>query len=228
MATKVYNSAIIYTIDGESIYLTPLKIKYLRLFMDEFRNVKNATDNGDAFSFVSKCALIAMQQYKPEIKTIDQIEDQFDLPTLYKVLEIAAGISIKDPEDAGESIPEQANSNENNSWENIDLAKLESEVFLLGIWKDYEDLESSLSMPELSETLNAKREESFSQRRFMAALKGIDLEGNSQKPEENAWEKLKNKVFNKGGDPNDVTSLRGQKAAKAGFGIGMGLSYEKL
>jgi hypothetical protein len=228
MATKVYNSAMIYTIDGEGVYLTPLKIKYLRLFMEQFENVRKATDDSDAFEFVSKCALIAMMQYKPEIKTIEQIEDSFDLPSLYKVLEIAAGISIKDPEDTGESISKQANNQENATWETMDLAKLESEVFLLGIWKDYEELESSLSMPELSETLNAKREESYNERKFLAALKGIDIDGGSKKEEENAWEKMKNKVFNKGGDPNDVTSLRGLKAQKAGFGIGMGLSYEKL
>lgn len=219
---------MIYTVDGDPVYLTPLKIKYLRIFMKEFENVKSASDDGDAFSFVSKCALIAMMQYKPEIKTIEQIEDSFDISSLYKVLEIAAGITLKAPEETDEPISQQASNRENTSWETMDLAKLESEVFLLGIWKDYEELESSLSMPELSETLNAKREESYNERKFMAALKGIDIEGGSQKQEENAWEKMKNKVFNKGGDPNDVTSLRGQKAAKAGFGIGMGLSYEKL
>lgn len=219
---------MIYTVDGEPVYLTPLKIKYLRLFMEEFENVKKASDNGDAFSFVSKCALIGMMQYKPEIKTVEQIEDTFDIASLYKVLEIAAGITIKDPEDAGEPISEQASNKENTSWETMDLAKLESEVFLLGIWKDYEELESSLSMPELSETLNAKREESYNERKFMAALKGIDIDGNNNK-EENAWEKLKNKVMSGGKkDPNDVTSLKGVKAQQAGFGIGMGLSYEKL
>ena len=227
MATKVYNSAIINTIDGEQIYITPLKIKYLRLFMDEFKKMQSASDT-DGFEFVSKCAAIAMMQYKPEIKTADDVEDNFDLPTLYKVLEIAAGINIKDPGESGESLPEQASSKENNSWETIDLAKLESEAFLLGIWKDYEELEASLSMPELSETLNAKREEAYSERKFMAALKGIDIDGNNNK-EENAWEKLKNKVMNGGKkDPNDVTSLKGAKAQQAGFGIGMGLSYEKL
>jgi hypothetical protein len=82
-------------------------------------------------------------------------------------------------------------------------------------------------MPELSETLNAKREESYNERKFLAALKGIDIDGGSPKQEENAWEKLKNKVMNGGKDSNDVTSLRGAKARKAGFGIGMGLTYEK-
>lgn len=228
MATKIYDSAIIYTVDGEPVYLTPLKIKYLRLFMEEFQNVKSAAGDGDAFTFVSKCALIAMMQYKPDIKTIEEIEDSFDIASLYKVLEIAAGITIKDPGDAGETIPDQANSKENATWDDMDLAKLESEVFLLGIWKDYEELETSLSMPELSETLNAKREESFNERKFLAALKGIDIEGGNAK-EENPWEKLKNKVF--GGankNPDDISNLKGLKAQQAGFGIGMGLSYEKL
>ncbi len=218
---------MIYTVDGDPVYLTPLKIKYLRIFMKEFENIKTAADNGDAFAFVSKCALIAMMQYKPEIKTIEQIEDTFDIVSLYKVLEIAAGITLKAPEDSDEPISQQASNRENTSWETMDLAKLESEVFLLGIWRDYEELESSLSMPELSETLNAKREESYNERKFLAALKGIDIDGGSPKQEENAWEKLKNKVMNGGKDSNDVTSLRGAKARKAGFGIGMGLTYEK-
>ncbi len=195
--------------------------------MKEFENVKTASDDGDAFLFVSKCALIAMMQYKPEIKTIEQIEDTFDIASLYKVLEISAGITLKSPGESSESINKQANNKENATWETMDLAKLESEVFLLGIWKDYEDLESSLSMPELSETLNAKREELYNERKFFASLKGIDIDAGSSKQEENPWEKLKNKVMNGGKDSNDVTSLRGAKARKAGFGIGMGLTYEK-
>ncbi len=229
MATKIYDSAVLTTIEGESLYITPLKIKYLRLFMEEFENVKKAVNDSDAISFVSKCALLAMMQYKPEVKTMEQLEDLFDLPTLYRIIDIAAGIKLKKEEGAEEeSVPisDQAKDG-SQTWENMDLAKLESEVFLLGIWKDYEELEASLSMAELSETLSAKREADYADKKFMAAIQGVDLDANKEK-EENAWEKLKNKVFNKGGDPNDVTSLKGQKAAKAGFGIGMGLSYEKL
>lgn len=228
MATKIYDSAIITTIDGEKIYITPLKIKYLRLFMDEFEKVKNASNDSDAISFVSQCALLAMMQYRPDIKTMEQLEDKFDLPSLYKILDIAAGIKLKSSEEDAnkEPISNQAKSNP-QTWDTMDLAKLEAEVFLLGIWKDYEELEASLSMAELSETLNAKREAEYADKKFMAAIQGVDLDAKQEK-EENAWERLKNKVFNNGGDPNDVTSLRGQKAAKAGFGIGMGLSYEKL
>jgi hypothetical protein len=227
MATKIYDSAVISTIDGRKIYITPLKIKYLRLFMEEFDKVKQAANDSDAISFVTTSALLAMMQYCPEITTMEELEDNFDLPTLYKILDIAAGIKLKGSEEGKEdAIPEQAKEN-TQTWDNMDLAKLEAEVFLLGIWKDYEELEASLSMAELSETLNAKREADYADKKFMAAIQGVDIDANKEK-EENAWEKLKNRVFNGGGDPNDVTSLKGQKAAKAGFGIGMGLSYEKL
>lgn len=50
------------------------------------------------------------------------------------------------------------------------------EVFLLGHWKDYDELESSLSMPELAATLNAMYESERRRQKFMAALQGVDLD----------------------------------------------------
>jgi MoxR-like ATPase len=50
------------------------------------------------------------------------------------------------------------------------------EVFLLGHWKDYDELESSLSMPELAATLNAMYESERRKQKFMAALQGVDLD----------------------------------------------------
>ena len=50
------------------------------------------------------------------------------------------------------------------------------EVFLLGHWKDYDELESSLSMPELSATLKAMYEAERRRQKFMAALQGINLD----------------------------------------------------
>ena len=50
------------------------------------------------------------------------------------------------------------------------------EVFLLGHWKDYDELESSLSMPELAATLKAMYESERRRQKFMAALQGVDLD----------------------------------------------------
>ena len=85
-------------------------------------------------------------------------------------------------------------------------------------------------MPELTEILVAAREKQYEQQKFMAALKGIDLDKESTKGSGNEWEDLKARVFSRGATSNadDILSLQGVNAAKAGFGIGNGLEYSNL
>jgi len=225
MATEIYESDYISLIDGTQIYITPLKIKYLRQFMKQFENVGKAKGDDQAIGELAKCALITMQQYYPNIKTIEQLEDSIDLSTIYKILDIAAGIKID--KDSKEKVKDQA-VDSGSPWEKLDIVKLESEVFLLGIWKDYEELETSMSMPELTATLNIKRELDYADKKFYAAIQGVDLDKNTNKS--NAWEDMKARVFSRGKakDSNDIVSLQGANAKKAGFGIGMGLDYEEI
>jgi hypothetical protein len=101
-------------------------------------------------------------------------------------------------------------------------------LFLLGNWTDYEELENSLSMPELTSLLVSKREKEYEEKKFLAAIQGIDLDKNSSSSRgQKEWEDMKARVFSKGTsqDSNDVVSLQGANAAKAGFGIGAGLEY---
>jgi hypothetical protein len=212
-------------VDGTPIQLAPLKIKYLRQFMDAFEFVKTAIDDDQAIFFLSECARIAMQQYYPKISTIAELEDSFDLKTIYKILDVAAGIKVGNPE---KKVKEQATES-GVTWETLDLAKLESEAFLLGIWKDYDELESSLSMQELMATLEAKREDDYNTKKFLAAIQGVDLDNNKQDAT-NKWEDMKAKAFSKGKAANgkDILALQGANAQKAGFGIGLGLSYTDL
>jgi hypothetical protein len=223
MATNVYDSGVVHLVDGRQVAVSPLKIKYLRKFMVYFEKIKEAEDDDQAIEILSLCALQTMPQFLPEIKTLDQLQDAFDLPTVYEILNFAAGISIKEKED--ENILDQA-KNEGRTWDNLDLAELEAEVFLIGIWKDYDELESSISMPELMATLGAKRDSDYQDKKFFAAIQGVDLDKNSGKGQDE-WEQMKARVFSGGktSDPNDVTSLQGINAQKAGFGIGMGLDY---
>jgi hypothetical protein len=168
-----------------------------------------------------------MKQYYPKIsKKVEDIEDNLDLPTVYEILDIAANIKINNKSE--EQVKKQAEDSSKNSWEDLDLAKLEAEIFLLGIWKDYQDLEESMSMPELMATLSSNRELDYQEKKFLAAMQGVDLDKNAGKQKE--WEDLKARVFSKGqaSDSNDVLSLQGANAQKYGFGIGMGLEYEKL
>lgn len=228
MATKIYDDGHIYLVDGTEVYLKPLKIKYLRKFMTAFELMKEAKDDGQAINVLSYCAHIALSsQYEP-IKTQEDFDDNVNMPAVYKILDITAGIKIK--EDSEQSVKDQAEDSKSSTWDDLDLAKLESEIFLIGIWKDYEELESSLSMPELIATLSSKRELDYDEKKFMAAIQGVDLDKESGQGKQDEWEQMKARVFSKGKteDPNDITSYQGARAAKAGFGLGMGMDFEDL
>lgn len=226
MASKVYDVETIELIDGTKVELKPLKIKYLRHFMDYFDIIKYAKTEQESITILSHCALIALRSQYPLIATIEDLEDSIDLPTVYKILDITAGIKVNG--ESEESVKKQATDSSASTWDNLDLAELESEVFLLGIWKDYEELELALSMPELLATLTSKRDLDYQEKKFLAAIQGVDLDKQSGKNNANAWEEMKARVFSGGqtNNPNDILSYQGVKAQQNGFGIGMGLGYE--
>jgi len=229
MATTVYKNKIIKLVDGTELEIVPLKIKYLREFMEAFEYVKTAKNDDEAIDFLVECVRITMKQYYPDIKlTKSDVEDSLDMPTIYTVLDISAGIKINQKSE--ETVKDQA-TDSGSSWSDLDLAKIESEVFLLGIWKDYKELEESLSMPELIATLSSRRELDYQEKKFLAAIQGVDLDAQSGESKgQKEWEDMKARVFSQGKakDGNDILALQGQNARSAGFGIGMGLDYEDL
>jgi len=229
MATTIYNSQIIHLFDGTELEIIPLKIKYLREFMDVFENIKETKNDDEAIAVLVECVRVCMKQYYPQISnTIEQVEDNIDMPTIYKILDTSAGIRIN--KKSQDPVKDQA-IDSGQTWESLDLAKLESEVFLLGIWKDYQELEKSLSMPELIATLEVSRELDYTEKKFLAAIQGVDLDGQTNKDKgQKEWEDMKARVFSGGktGDSNDIVALQGFAAQKAGFGIGHGLDYEDL
>lgn len=85
-------------------------------------------------------------------------------------------------------------------------------------------------MPELVATLEAKRKNDYEEKKFMAAIQGINLDESSDNGGQKEWEDLKARVFSGGqsSDSNDILSLQGQNAAKVGFGINNGLEYTDL
>jgi hypothetical protein len=228
MATSVYEKGTVETIDGIDIELSPLKIKYLREFMESFRFLKESVNDEMALTFMSDCVRIAMKQFYPAISSVRDVEDKFDLQTVKKILEIVAGININPEEE--DLVKQAKDDKEGTSWEEFDLVPLEAEIFMLGIWKDFEELESSISMPELRALLDSKREKDYQDKKFAAALQGVDLDEQSGRKEEDPWEAMKARVFSGGktDDANNILAYQGANASKAGFGIGMGLDYEDL
>lgn len=100
MATSVYEVVEVELLDGSTISMKPLKISLLRDFMKEFQKIsdpKIADDNIKSMDLLLNCATIAMKQYNSELATKEQLEEIMDLPTVYKVIEVAAGIKLNDP-----------------------------------------------------------------------------------------------------------------------------------
>jgi hypothetical protein len=101
-------------------------------------------------------------------------------------------------------------SGSGSSWDELDLSSLESEVFLLGHWKNFEELEENLSIDELNALVDASRKKEEREMRFLAAINGVDLDGQQEEATE------------------DVTELQGRRAADEGFGAGEGLEFLEL
>ena len=87
---------------------------------------------------------------------------------------------------------------------------MESEAFLIGQWKNFDELETNLSLEELIAILDAKRKKDYEDKKFLAAIQGVDLDENS-------------------GENEDVTTLQNpSRASKEGFGLNEGLGFIQL
>lgn len=83
---------------------------------------------------------------------------------------------------------------------------------MLGHWKNFDELESSLSIDELNAILNASREKQERDMKFQAAINGIDVDGEKQEEV-----------------PQDISVLQNSRlASQEGFGVGEGLGFLKL
>jgi hypothetical protein len=85
-------------IDGTKVKVRPLKISLLRPFMKKFEDIaKVAEDNEKSMDLLMDCVQIAMKQYKPELaEDKEALEENLDLPTVYKIVEEASGIKLSD------------------------------------------------------------------------------------------------------------------------------------
>lgn len=96
MATTVNETETLTLIDGTEIAVRPLKISLLRDFMKTFEGIADvATDNEKSMNILMKCVQIAMKQYNEAIAgDAKALEDNIDLPTVYKIIEKASGINM--------------------------------------------------------------------------------------------------------------------------------------
>ena len=100
-------------------------------------------------------------------------------------------------------------------------------MFLLGHWKDYEELEESISMPELTATLKAMYKVEGRKNKFLAAMQGVDLDADNtssdstEKP--STFQEIQARAISKLTNNEDVAG-----AARLGITPDMGIGYAVL
>jgi hypothetical protein len=86
-------------IDGTKFEAKPLKISLLKPFMKAFTNLTDvADDNEKSMDVLLDCVQIAFKQYVPDLaEDREKLEENLDLPTVYKIIDAASGIQLSDP-----------------------------------------------------------------------------------------------------------------------------------
>lgn len=80
-------------------------------------------------------------------------------------------------------------------------------------------------MPELIQTFKSMQKTESEKRKFLASIQGVELNEESSKEEGPTFEDIQRKALGINASGDDIASLQGPLADKAGFGIGAGLGY---
>lgn len=101
MATTTHEPKEISLIDGTKIEIKPLKISLLKPFTKKFQELAAVVDDNEkSLDVLIDCVMIAFQQFAPEYsEDRKKIEDNIDLPTVYKIIEVTSGIQLADATD---------------------------------------------------------------------------------------------------------------------------------
>jgi hypothetical protein len=102
LATTVYDVVDLELSNGESITLKPLPIKKLRQFMELIKRMdlpENASEDAAMDIFID-AAMVCIAGLYPNSdlgKDRDKFEEVVEIPTMMKILEIAGGLKLTDP-----------------------------------------------------------------------------------------------------------------------------------
>lgn len=117
MASKVYTEEVVSLQDDTEVTLRPAPIGRLRRIMKEWKKFEALSDDDDSFEIFINCSGIALEkelankfprtaadstvkEEKDEVLAKpykDYLEETLDMETMYKVMEICAGMKLNDP-----------------------------------------------------------------------------------------------------------------------------------
>ena len=98
MVKEVENKDQLSLMDGTKFEVKPLKISLLKPFMAHFTKLQEvAYDNTKSMDILIDCVQIAFKQYLPAVAdNREAIEENLDLPTVYKIIDAASGMNLSD------------------------------------------------------------------------------------------------------------------------------------
>lgn len=100
MATTVYDVVEIQLSNGESIEIKPLPIKQLRKFMQIIKKMETMEDADEAAAMevFIEATMVCLEKTMPDLATDkDKFEEFIEIPTMMKILEVAGGLKLNDP-----------------------------------------------------------------------------------------------------------------------------------
>lgn len=98
MATTVYTTEDIILQDGSELTLKRINIKLQREFMRMFETMEQPESNDEATDQMLDLVEICLRGIDKELAADrDKMEEQLDEPTVFKIIEVCAGVKLNDP-----------------------------------------------------------------------------------------------------------------------------------
>lgn len=98
MATKVYEEETIELQDGTEVVIRPLNIKKLREFMSVIKKLEAIETEEESIDILLEACTIAISQKNKAVsENTDLLEESLDVPTMHRILEVAGGVKMNDP-----------------------------------------------------------------------------------------------------------------------------------
>lgn len=100
MATKVFTVEQIEVQDGTILTIKPLNIKRLRVFMEIVKDFDKIEDEAESIDLMIRACSLAIgadKENKDKADDNEWLEENLDIPTMWKILEVAGGVKPNDP-----------------------------------------------------------------------------------------------------------------------------------
>jgi len=100
VATTVYDVEEIQLSNGETLVIKPLTIKHLKKFLKVMKKMEDPKIESEeqVMEIFVEGAMVCLEQLKPELaEDLETFEEVIEVPTLMKILEVAGGLKLNDP-----------------------------------------------------------------------------------------------------------------------------------